>query len=459
MCLSDAKRVLRFADEDPPRPIDRHGPEAAGFCGLLSCRTFARICFDFEDRQFVRVQDGFRLQQRPSPGVGMSLPHVLQEYSLEVKDKISLAYIIASAFWQFYDTQILRHKWTSESILFMPEEVGHTQRLPNKAYISIQFESGREQTDEYLDTDFLVHRFPRILSFAVILLEIGLGRSLRLRQFDSPVAQFNSDFEVASQALVDLREMSWTNFANKDVYVKAIENCLESNHYRIQQAANGPTDAATLSHLNSDSRRSVDIDQRRKTFYNKVVWPLQWLAETGFQGSYNQVTFFSERTEPQPSASQSPTPSHVQSMPMPSFHAGGLINPHGWLDHLKQINQYIHRTLHKRPASCKGIRIAILDTGYDLSAPFFQDHKRLRRVKGWKDFVSASKTPVDTFGHGTFMATLAIESAPVAELCIARVAENTDKLTHSPSRIADVWFFSPLPCNNQGVLDSILFRC
>lgn len=341
----------------------------------------------------------------------------------------------------------------------MPEEVGHTQRLPNKAYISIQFELGREQTDEYLDTDFLVHRFPRILSFAVILLEIGLGRSLRLRQFDSPVAQFNSDFEVASQALVDLREMSWTNFANKDVYVKATENCLESNHYRIQQAANGPTDAATLSHLNSDYRRSVDIDQRRKTFYNKVVWPLQWLAETGFQGSYNQVTFFSERTEPQPSASQSPTPSHVQSMPMPSFHAGGLINPHGWLDHLKQINQYIHRTLHKRPASCKGIRIAILDTGYDLSAPFFQDHKRLRRVKGWKDFVSASKTPVDTFGHGTFMATLAIESAPVAELCIARVAENTDKLTHSPSRIADVWFFSPLPCNNQGVLDSILFRC
>lgn len=404
------------------------------------------------------MQDGFRLQQRPSPGVGMALPHVLQQYSLEVKDKIFLAYVITSAFWQFYDTQILRHKWTSESIIFMPEEVGHKQRLPNKAYISIQFESGREQTDEYLDTDFLVHRFPRILSFAIILLEIGLGKSLRLRQFDSPVAQFNSDFEVASQALVDLREMPWTNFANKDVYVKAIENCLESNHYRIQQAANGPTVAATSSHLNSDSRRSVEIDQRRKTFYNKVVWPLEWLAETGFQGNYNHVTFFSERTEPKPLALQSPTPNDEQSMPMPSFHAGALINPHGWLDHLKQINQHIHRTLHKRPASCKGIRVAILDTGYDPSAPFFQDRKRLRRVKGWKDFVSASKTPVDTFGHGTFMATLAIESAPVAELCIARVAESTDKLTYSPSRIADVCF-SPLSFSNQGVLGSILFRC
>ncbi|KAL3481491.1 peptidase S8/S53 domain-containing protein [Aspergillus californicus] len=432
-----AKRALRFADENSSPPIDPLEPEAAGFCHLLSYRTFARICFDFKEKQFVRVQDGFALQQRPSPGVGLSLRVVLQQYVLEVKDKISLAYIITSAFWQFYDTQILRHKWTSDSISFMPEEVGHTPRLSNKAYISIRFESGRKETDEYLDMDFLVHRFPRILSFAIILLEVGLGRSLQLRQFDGPVAQLNSDFEVATQALVELRELSWANFSNKDVYIKVIENCLQSTHYGIQQAANAATDTATLSLSDLNSRRSVEIDQRRRIFYNKVVWPLKWLAETGFQGNHDKVTFFSERTGPEPPALPPPTPRDEELMPMPSFHAGTMIDPHRWLDHLKQINQHVHRTLRNAPASSKGIRVAILDTGYDPSAPFFQDRARLSRVKGWKDFISASEAPVDTFGHGTFMATMLIEAAPVAELYIARVAEDTDKLIRRPSEVAD----------------------
>lgn len=385
----------------------------------------------------MRVQDGFALQQRPLPGVGMSLPTVLQQYKLEVKEKISLAYIITSAFWQFYDTPVLRHKWTGESIFFMPEEVGQTQRLPNKAYISIQFESREEQTEEYSDADLLVYRFPRILAFAIILLEIGLGRPLQLQHFDDPVTQLNSDFEVASQTLTELREVSWDNFANKGVYIKAIENCLESTHYRIQQAPDPPANTATSNHLESYSRRSSEIDKRRKAFYNKVVWPLEWLAEAGFQGIYNKVNFLSERTEPEPPPT---TPSNGKSMPMASFHAGAKITPHAWLDHLKQINKHIH-TLRERPADSKGIRVAILDTGYDSSAPFFQDPTRLSHVKVWKDFVSGLETPIDTFGHGTFMATLLIETAPVAELFVARVAESTDKLIHSPFRIADVCFF------------------
>ncbi|KAH6982561.1 peptidase S8/S53 domain-containing protein [Ilyonectria destructans] len=123
-------------------------------------------------------------------------------------------------------------------------------------------------------------------------------------------------------------------------------------------------------------------------------------------------------------------------LPSVQFHGSQKIDPKRWLDDLKAINRAISPRLRKLPAGSKGVRVAILDTGYNPKAPLLADQARSRCFKGWKDFVSGSDAPVDTFGHGTFMVTLLVESAPISEVHVARVAENTNNLPQSSSRIA-----------------------
>lgn len=425
--------------EDPSLPNNPHEPQAPGSCKLLETNNLARIRFDFVDMQFEQSRGGFALKQRVLPGVGMSLYTVLQHYELDVKVKIFLAYSIALTFWQFYDMKDLRHKWSSRSIFFMPENGGQRERLPNKPYISIQFEPEEEETKEYSNADSLIHQHPRILSLAILLLEIGLGKPLQLQPRDNLVAQLNSDFDVATQSFIELSRGSWPNFCNKNYYDKAIGICLNYALYRSQQAPDAPANTAT-----SNSSR---MSQRRKIIRDNVVWPLRCLAKIGFWSIDEKNIFLSRRAEPEPlytirnDIQPMPTPStirnHEQPMTITSFHTGDKIDPEMWLDYLKVINKTI-QGLRQGCSGSKSIRVAVLDTGYDPDVRFFQDDTRSTRVKGWKDFVSDSQDPVDAYGHGTMMTELVIETAPVAEVFVARVAENTERLEHSASQIAEV---------------------
>ncbi|KAM0470203.1 hypothetical protein ACHAPX_010089 [Trichoderma viride] len=317
----------------------------------------------------------------------------------------------------------------------MPEQHEGTRRLPNKPYLSIRFEVSKEDPDEYLTANSLIHRYPRILAFAIILVEIGLGRPLHLRQCKSLVAQVNADFDVASQGLDELKKASWKNFANKDVFIQAIVNCLTSGHYKL---VNTTTSAGPHSARSQDGPPSLQINQCRRAFYDKVVWPLQWLAEVGFR-CHQKATFLNEKqSTPQIARSLSSENILKENIQLPSvqFHGGKKIDPKCWLDDLKAINRAIHPRLQKLAAEGKGVRVAILDTGYDPKAPLLADNAAERCFKGWKDFVSTSEKPIDPFGHGTIMATLLVESAPVSEVHVARVAENTDSLPKSASQIA-----------------------
>lgn len=253
------------------------------FCHILREDIFARICFDFHDGNLLPLENARALEQRPSPGFGITLTTLLQHYNLQLKDKIKLAHITALAFWQFYDTELLYRKWNSDCVVFMPEQHGDARGLPNEPYIPVQFDVADEDPEEYLSENSLIHRYPRILAFAIMLVEIGLGRPLQLWQCTSLVSQVNADFDVAYQGLDELKKSSWENFANKDVFIQAIVNCLTSDNYRP-----GLNEDITASTVKNPTRRhycreSLEISQTRRSFYDKVVWPLQWLAEVGFR--------------------------------------------------------------------------------------------------------------------------------------------------------------------------------
>ncbi|KAM6486265.1 peptidase S8/S53 domain-containing protein [Trichoderma sp. SZMC 28011] len=449
VCLSvPLENSERFAGESSPSSGPNHEQESdlvrGLFCYMLKNNAFARIRFVFRNGSFFSEHDVRDFGQRPCAGIGITLTTVLQKYTLQFKDKVDLAHMTAQALWQFYDTRLLYDKWNSDCILFMPEEHQGVRRVPIKPCVPVQFEVSEENIDEYLSEKLLPHRYPRILAFAIMLIEIGLGRPLQLQQWDSLATQVNTDFEVALQGLNELKETPLENSSCKSAFIKAIENCLRYENF-------GPIDttsAAVPSPAgNQDGRRtSLQIDHTRRIFYTKVVWPLQWLAKTGASGlqsnSYlreNQRSLQISRA----SSTRNGLEEDIQFAPT-EFHASRCINPKDWLRNLKAINKEIHPKLQNLVVDGqgvrvgeRGIRVAILDTGYNPEAPLLAVEAAARCFKGWKDFVSGSDVPVDSFGHGTFMATVLIHSAPISEVHVARVAENTNNLGQCSHQVAE----------------------
>ncbi len=93
------------------------------------------------------------------------------------------------------------------------------------------------------------------------------------------------------------------------------------------------------------------------------------------------------------------------------------------------------------PASRRPIRIAVLDTGYDEEAVFFENPFRRRRVKQWKDWAEGSATPIDESGHGTHTLALTMKVAPLADLYVARIAKDRASLKSAVDSIAEVLLF------------------
>ncbi len=73
-----------------------------------------------------------------------------------------------------------------------------------------------------------------------------------------------------------------------------------------------------------------------------------------------------------------------------------------------------------------GIKVAVIDTGVDISHPMFQGH--LAPQNEWRDYVDSDQNPSDVagpaFGHGTGVAGLVLQLAPRATILPIRVLKS-----------------------------------
>ena len=89
------------------------------------------------------------------------------------------------------------------------------------------------------------------------------------------------------------------------------------------------------------------------------------------------------------------------------------------------------------------VRVAVLDTGCDLSVHFFNGpgiRQEERLTDHWLDCLDESNEPVDVDRghHGTAMVTLLLRLLPSAEIYVARVSKDSNGLPMAKKNVEKV---------------------
>lgn len=119
-----------------------------------------------------------------------------------------------------------------------------------------------------------------------------------------------------------------------------------------------------------------------------------------------------------------------------SLHVSDISSPR-WFDRFQQTQALVAQG---RKTTGPRVRIAILDTGIDISNPYFdnspkavegleqqQSAPRRHRVKEAKSFAGDAVGDRDSVGHGTHCAASLLELAPNVDIYVARVYEDRTK--------------------------------
>ncbi|KFG78255.1 hypothetical protein MANI_020298 [Metarhizium anisopliae] len=371
--------------------------------------------------------------------INLSLYSVLKAHSTM---KLVLAYIISKSFWQFYDSPWMDAKWTSDCIHFLPESAPNDEAATqdgmlyaSKPYLAVDFDAKSREIVEYCDSYAVIYRYPRLLALCIILLEIGRGATLMLQDYGSMEANLNATWTLANR-LTD-RKQSWGDFDYPD-YRRAVANCLDGKLLK----QNYRTDAV---------QPEMDTLTRRTVIYNTIVQPLKKLLErVGFLDTLNTLD---------PIDSKGPEPAF--SIPAaPAFPArsqgDGPSSSRQWLEHFPSINRYIRDLTRSNPAG-RPVRITILDTGFDNEAVFFRNPARRQRIKGWKDWVDLSDSPLDDNGHGTHTVALVMKVSPQADIYVARIARDRNSLRDCVESIVEAIHWAATTCQTDIITMSFGF--
>ncbi|KAF4452355.1 hypothetical protein F53441_4807 [Fusarium austroafricanum] len=450
MHIPTQRRMVGFADEEESEDEDqqlhnRSRLDSNYFCEVLGQRLFAKLRVQYvHEMALMQLPPPAPLERFLCAGQGLPLFKTLQEYTLTDKDKVLLAHAVAHSFWRFYGSDLMLQRWTSNNIWFMFEN-SHTEepharstskdRLALRAYMSLTFDD-KNCLFESLDNPIITHPFPHILALGIILLEIGLGRPFR-RMGHLPLASgLNWEHGAANQLLGELERSDWVRPTQKEVFAKVIANCLDPGIFAIvpgpsPKATKRPMQKAKTIKTAYNNSGEAQIDERRRRLYKHTVEPLARLVKIAFKQDLRDVSYLSRRTDTVLVDKNLVNP--VASFPIRSK----TIVAREWLNNLKHISAHIKLLQRQIPGQVwEPVKIAILDTGYDNTLAFFKQVNRKSSVGKWKDFVAGDGIR-DDYGHGSLMLRLVMESAPLARIYVARVAENTDEVSFNAQLVAE----------------------
>ncbi|KLO83427.1 related to thermostable alkaline protease precursor [Fusarium fujikuroi] len=404
------------------------------FCQVLKHQLFAKLNLNFvKGIGLVSLPPPAPLERFLCPGQGLPLSLAIQSYKLTDKDKILLAHAIAHSFWQFYESDLMKHRWTSDDIWFMNEmDPQHSPKdqLALRVYMPLDFEYQQiSLTDE--ERAMLTHPFPQILSLGLVLLQIGLSKPFKSMTHLPLISRLNRDHGAARQLLGELEKAQWARSTHRDIFARAVANCLDPRTF----TASTPKPKTTKNSTKDELAITTSEDGVRRKVYAEIVEPLSKLVNIAFKADAKYVSYLAKCKEVE-------THNKLHSQ-VASFHTGKTIVPEEWLDNLKHISMHIMNLREAKPDhEFKPVKVAVLDTGCDADLPFCKIPRRKKSIRAWKDFASnggegtGADCMEDQYGHGSLMTRLIMEAAPLAHVYVARVAKNTRDLEFSSDQIA-----------------------
>lgn len=426
--------------EEPPESFSPETMrEVDEFCRLLrsGLEANSRVCLTIQGEKLYR--SGFDLlKQRVQAVKGKSLEDILNNYTLTARMKVVMAYILAHSVWLYYDCDWVRTTWTRETVRFMEEPKADDGANEGgdifvwKPYISV-VESGTDVAmADVDDMDGVIHPYPKIRALGVMLAEIGKGSPVRDHHSDNNTqvmaAGINGDLLLALSYAKN--ERLWANNFEYPSYWQAVACCLEPKNFDTGSA-----------------RADTGLQKRRTALWENVVHPLEvlvnavgWLNNLAKIGPVRSQR---RRVAAGPAGrgdhhSETPAARLTGRQTLSATQKGST----RWLSRMRQLNKELAEAVPcENSGPAKPIRVAVLDTGLDDGAPFFdlpENSRYLERLKGWRDFVDSSYTWQDSQGHGTHLVSLILNIAPEAEVYVARIARNTDDLVGASENVAQV---------------------
>ncbi|CZR51216.1 uncharacterized protein PAC_01091 [Phialocephala subalpina] len=435
------------SDEQRPRPV-----QVGEFCELLAKRLGdVCICLNLLAGELHPLRDGEQIDHHIIPKPSMSLSSALRVRRLSTKMKIVLACILSRSVWQFYHSDWMKTKWTSELIHFMlercPDDEVDTEQPKLYACnpcFAFQFDDSDHNFMEYCGADHIGHRYPRVLALGILLVEIGgdIPGAQPTSQAQSLEEMINNDW---MRGKVALKKERWPDFDFQSsgtmvrTYKEVVANCFEQKIFNADMPP---------SHT-GDER---GIEERRAILYERVVYPLEkLLMDMGWTAAMEDIEPMGSMTsicqpfkirnaeylqpEPlKPIVDLTHREITIKNTPQNSkFCLFDNVSYPGVTDHadkwFKLLREDVLPLLPKNPKLENRVKIAILDTGIDMTDHFISENRH--RIKA-KSFLPNDNSVEDIHGHGTHAAALLLRVAKNADIYIARITKTNDLLDPKP---------------------------
>ncbi|CEJ93523.1 hypothetical protein VHEMI09104 [[Torrubiella] hemipterigena] len=353
-------------------------------------------CFKVPDNEFISLRDLF---------IG---PH-WKVSSMNIRERIILSFIIVTTFLHFVTTNQpwLQSSLTADNICFRVSQrtVNITQPYLNIRFIHTPSTAAREKG---LNNP---HPWPEILSLGSLLLELARGETIQYTDFNDKCAETLVVYDRWSS-------MSGSSISPDipEALFQAIFACIEPTQLELRGLC----------------KTIVRDSEIRSYIFERVLYPLGDTLDTIYDTPLQML---------HADAMQSSTASNINTQPAAILSEKKLAGKE-WRQRLDRVHDTLYhprlKALSKLNQDQHAVKIAVLDTGLQLTECLQESYKAEGRLAAAMSFCQDPDWDVDHDGHGTCVAKLVLDVASRVKLHVAKVIQHRSDLAN-PKVVEDVY--------------------